>query len=134
MTKLCNVCKLEPRAPWKGTAVCAKCNRERLSKLYYSNPDYRAYVIKKAAAWNKNNRERRIAKKYRLSLDQYHALGKHCQICKIPMECPNVDHEHSTGKVRGVLCGRCNKGIGLFDDSPKLLRAAARYLGDFYRL
>jgi len=40
----------------------------------------------------------------------------------------NLDHCHSTGKVRGFLCHNCNRGLGLFQDSPEFLRAAALYL------
>ena len=39
-----------------------------------------------------------------------------------------VDHDHNTGKVRGLLCHTCNKGLGLLYDSPKLLRNAITYL------
>lgn len=40
----------------------------------------------------------------------------------------NVDHCHKTGTIRGMLCHNCNRGLGLFQDNPELLRKAADYL------
>ena len=61
-----------------------------------------------------------------------------CLICDDPVRMKGVgktktdiahlDHDHSTGKVRGILCQNCNVAIGLLRDNPDLLRAAAEYL------
>jgi hypothetical protein len=54
-----------------------------------------------------------------------------CAMCDRPGEGRgglHVDHCHETGKVRGILCGSCNKGLGFLQESPELLRKAAWYL------
>lgn len=58
-----------------------------------------------------------------------------CAICKRPFgdtraTGPHVDHNHETGKVRGILCSPCNTALGSFKDDPEILRAAIRYLAD----
>lgn len=50
-----------------------------------------------------------------------------CVICG-SSESLVVDHCHTTGKVRGMLCGHCNRGLGHFRDDPTLLEFAAQYL------
>lgn len=52
-----------------------------------------------------------------------------CKICgTIPESTMHLDHCHQTMKIRGLLCGPCNKGLGLFRDNPEILEAAAEYL------
>ena len=78
---------------------------------------------------------RQTLRLYGLRLPDYTRLfevqGGVCSICQIP---PNsggvlsVDHCHSTGRVRGLLCNACNSGLGHFKDSLSSLASAAEYL------
>lgn len=51
-----------------------------------------------------------------------------CPICGRAGEKQQVDHCHNGGGPRGLLCGRCNRGLGMFLDSPSLLARAVVYL------
>ena len=53
---------------------------------------------------------------------------KNCQICDKPFGHKVVDHDHKTGKIRGLLCRQCNFGLGHFRDNPDSLEKAATYL------
>ena len=60
-------------------------------------------------------------------LHEIKATTHECVICGA--EAPLVvDHDHVTGKVRGMLCNHCNRGLGHFRDDPMLLEFAAQYL------
>lgn len=57
------------------------------------------------------------------------AQGHKCAICKEEFtKNPHVDHCHTTGNIRGLLCMGCNRGIGYLKDDPDVLRAAINYL------
>ena len=85
------------------------------------------------------SRQRKLCR-YALTSEQYDALltaqNGVCAICHKPeraklngtVKSLAIDHDHATGKVRGLLCQKCNRGIGQFNDDPKLLRGAADYL------
>lgn len=53
---------------------------------------------------------------------------RQCECCGKEVDRLRVDHCHTTGKFRGLICDKCNLGIGHFADNPSLLRAAADYL------
>lgn len=59
--------------------------------------------------------------------EMYEKFNGRCQICGNKDRLV-VDHDHKSGFIRGLLCYRHNTGLGLFQDSPSLLRAAAEYL------
>ena len=51
-----------------------------------------------------------------------------CDICGLTPEKLCVDHCHKTNKIRGILCTKCNQGLGLLNEDPELLRKAADYV------
>lgn len=81
-------------------------------------------------------------RRYGLTIDTFATLfnkqGGKCAICDSILKQRNtatdralnthVDHCHTTGKVRGILCGGCNIGLGHFKDDPERLLKAANYL------
>ena len=81
---------------------------------------------------NSAGAERRAAREMSPEEYQYRLAeqGGVCALRKRPDDRLNLarDHFHKTGAWRGLLCGRCNKALGLFRDDPELLRAAAEYV------
>lgn len=81
-------------------------------------------------------RNRHLKTRYGITLSEFNDLlvtqGNECAICKGKVNTAgrsfSVDHCHTTGKVRGLLCNHCNFGLGSFFDSATLLRLAADYL------
>lgn len=81
----------------------------------------------------KIRRERHVAKNYGLTLEEYEQLTNQptCAICDVefgPDLKPCLDHCHSSGRIRGVLCTHCNFGLGYFRDDVECLRRAIDYL------
>lgn len=77
---------------------------------------------------------RHIKRKYGLEIEEFDALlasqGGGCAVCGGPPNAKNwhIDHDHRSGKVRGILCNGCNTGIGSMRDDPAIMRAAAEYI------
>lgn len=65
---------------------------------------------------------------------RFASQGGRCPICGTALDSatklriPHVDHNHITGRVRALLCGRCNSALGLLRDDVAIVRAAANYL------
>jgi hypothetical protein len=72
-----------------------------------------------------------LKRRYGMSLDDFDqmlkAQGGLCALC-LTKPAVDVDHCHSNGKVRALLCRACNLGLGMFSDKPEMLRKAASYI------
>jgi hypothetical protein len=84
-----------------------------------------------AVATDPSYRDKERARRYGLSLDDYHAIlarqGNACAICRKPNARLCIDHCHASGTVRGLLCSKCNTGLGCYNDDPGLMEAATAY-------
>lgn len=115
-----------------GWRSCKVCFLNRMKSYYKSNPDF---YLDKNNKWRDSNSEKvnlsATLRRYNLTLDEYHSLQEkydfHCAICD---ESKNlrVDHDHITGKVRGLLCNSHNLALGLFQDNTEVLTSAITYL------
>ena len=95
------------------------------------NPD------KQRVASQRSSHRQRLAR-VNLTDREYHEMlsrqNDACAVCKqsffdgTDKVRINIDHDHATGRVRGLLCSPCNKGLGFFLDNPERLDAAASYL------
>jgi hypothetical protein len=93
-----------------------------------------------AKEWRKRNPDKvknsELKSMFGITLQEYNAMLEQqdntCAICKNPETDENVslavDHCHTTGKVRGLLCSNCNRGLGLFRDLVGNLENAIKYL------
>ena len=113
--------------------------KEYKKEYYEKNKEQIATYVKKYREENKEEitikkEEYRLKSKYGITLTEKNVLlqkqNNKCKICLVEFSnvTPNVDHCHITNKVRGILCGSCNRGLGIFKDNTKLLTKAINYL------
>lgn len=126
--------------------IWAKNNKDKVREIqirwYNKNAQTK---LNKCKAWAKANPEKvknsHLKRTYNIEITTYYELYKKqngvCAICQCPETAKHkngktkrlaVDHCHKTGKVRGLLCVRCNMGIGVFKDSTNLLILAIKYI------
>lgn len=116
--------------------ICKTCNMGRATKRRNERKDIGEYH-------NIFYRENYLRRKYGITVTQLEKLldeqGGKCAICgreldtTISSNVPGkmqIDHDHETGRVRGLLCFCCNTGIGKFKDSKELMKKAIDYLDD----
>jgi hypothetical protein len=115
----CKPCYNLHTKKWRDTIA----DKEKLKKQW-REASKRNYSLEKsrAAGW----------KKYGLSVEEYWDLYNlqrgRCKICRKHEDVLRVDHCHSTGRVRGLLCNLCNVGLGAFSDDVDRMSQAMVYL------
>lgn len=104
------------------------------NKMDYANCAEKQKAYKKANYCSVIQREKNLAR-YGITTDDFNRIllqqNNCCEICKIELtatEKTAVDHCHTTGKVRGILCRNCNAGIGMLKESVTALESAIKYL------
>lgn len=126
----CKTCMYERHKRW------AETNRERHNELHRnwsrSNPDKEKLYRNNWEGRKRYTRNRDLVNNYGLTIEDYEQMltsqNNCCAICKLELKKPCVDHCHITGNIRQVLCGKCNTGLGMFQDDIELLEAAITYL------
>lgn len=131
--KPCRKCGVE-----KPLGAYSKFTRAPDGLQYWCKDCMKAHGKDYKPTWNVRNKDKVSAyarraklRSYGLSEDEFDAMilaqdGK-CAICSLEVDLC-VDHNHVTGSVRQLLCGNCNRGLGMFQDNPDLLLLAGLYL------
>lgn len=133
--QVCTACKV-----WKPLANYSHLSTSPNKKKSYYRGSCKPCYNKEIAAWYHKNKHglaftRMLKSKYGITCDDYYAIvksqGGGCGICGKNGHTKHrlaVDHDHATGKVRGVLCHLCNQAIGQLKHDLELLQKAIDYL------
>ena len=124
MTKYCPKCKTKKKVELfnvdrqRSDGRCGYCKACRVAyRASLGSNDY-------SRAWH-------LKKKYGLTPEQVEAMRvaqkRRCAACNNERSLV-VDHDHATGKVRGLLCSRCNRALGFLSDDPKKILALHAYV------
>lgn len=119
-------------------------NQKEYHKLWeQNNPErLKQYNLRRKIKYHKNHEKRNynLQKNYGITYEDYQTLLVNqygvCAICKKKETATrnnkirdlNVDHNHTTNKIRGLLCSKCNIALGLFEDNITTLISAIKYL------
>ena len=136
--KRCTVCDTD-----KDTSEFYKCAAKKDGISYRcktcDNKARLQYIKDNPAKHKESLRGRMLKKRYGITLIEYNNMceeqGNHCALCGCEKENNNrgmhhlsVDHCHKTGKIRGILCSNCNRGLGLLGDDLESIQRVIKYL------
>lgn len=112
------------------------CKYGHVEKRFVSTNQCMACARRKVQAYSKTDKSRsaRLSRTYGVTLKDLESVS-HCEVCFTKLlhrgmagDAACVDHDHKTGKVRGILCNNCNRGLGMFKDNPETIAKAIEYL------
>lgn len=107
--------------PERRTSQCKKCTG-------IAQADYRKRTRAKRAQYAREWQRRKL---YGVTPEKFESMSASaddkCLGCEKEVSL-QVDHDHRTGRIRGLLCGSCNRGLGLLQDDPETLRRLLTYL------
>src|SRR5262245_7137445 len=122
---------------WEQDPFYQSLTRDGRRAYRASRKDFINARVRHRRATDADFRDRERARRYGLSLEEFRAIlerqGNACAICRQSGVRLYIDHCHVTRRVRRLLCGKCNTGLGFFRDDPVLLRAAADYIEEMRR-
>lgn len=121
-----------------GKRTCAKCKEEKTLEEFTTDRSRSMGSGKCVPCNRKDAMKYKIKKMYGIEWEEFEQLiekaQSRCEICKADLAlgvkglAPHIDHDHNTGRIRGILCGLCNRGIGQLGDDLERVEAAASYL------
>ena len=114
-------------------AHCKECYKKQQLEKYHELP-----IETKRHRRRKRDPEYHKAYKlktlYGLTTEQFSAMiveqNSVCKICSCHLDKPQIDHCHTTGKVRGLLCRSCNTSLGLLKENTNTLHSMIQYIND----
>lgn len=146
------MCVNHPDVRARARGLCGCCY---VKEFYANDEGYRTRSKARAKEWHRQNPERvraiqlrkrenecpikkknsMLKRKYGITIEQFDLMlagqGGNCAICRMPPTAGkplHVDHCHSTGRVRGLLCHQCNWYLGKVDSDPGLIGRMQQYL------
>lgn len=113
---------------------CRNCTR-KINKANKSRPAFKESRKLKRRKYSDKERNWLLKYRYGITLEEFNNMfelqGRTCALCdssKSDSKNFVVDHDHKSGKVRGILCSYCNRALGMFKDDVDILNKAIVYL------
>jgi hypothetical protein len=107
----------------------AQAEYAKLPEVRDKKAEYmKSYAVKNRQKLSENSRKRNYGLTQEQTDQMLNDQRGSCLICRNELQKFCIDHDHTTGRVRGILCLKCNFMLGLANDNPSLLRNAINYL------